>query len=89
MHPYTNKRPPPEVTVLWLSLSISFSCADLTSRSVPLQLFIAQRDFEDGQTSAEARPDRAESNADDNEVSEADDEDTPAQTASLGMGFKR
>ena len=61
----------------------------LTPRSAPLQLFIAQREFEDGQTSAEGQPDRAESDADDNEVSDADDEDTPARTASLGMGYKK
>ena len=40
MHPYTRKKPPPEVTVLCLSLSFSCSCADLMPRSAPLQLFL-------------------------------------------------
>ena len=68
---------------------LSCSCADLTSSPTLLQRFIAQGIFEDGQTSAEGQPDRAESDADDNEFSDADDDDTPGRVASLGMGFKR
>ena len=54
-----------------------------------MQRFLVQRIFEDGQTSVEGRPDRAESDQGDNELSDADDADTPARTASLGMGYKQ
>ena len=54
-----------------------------------MQRFLAQGIFEDGQTSAEGEPDRTESDADDNEFSDNDNVDTPARTASLGMGYKR
>ena len=36
MHAYTQKNPPPEVTVSCLSLSFSCSCAELMPRLVPL-----------------------------------------------------
>ena len=68
---------------------LSCSCAGLTSSPAPLQLFIAQGIFEDGQASAEGQPDRTESDADDNEFSDANDADTPSQTDSLGMGYKK
>ena len=54
-----------------------------------MQRFLAQRVFEDGQASAEGRPDRAESDQGDNELSDADDAETLARTASLGMGYKQ
>ena len=54
-----------------------------------MQRFLAQDILEDGQTADEGQPDRAGLDADDNEVSDADDADTPARTGSLGMGYKR
>ena len=54
-----------------------------------MQRFLAQRVFEDGQASVEGRPDRAESDQGDNELSDTDDVGTPARTASLGMGYKQ
>ena len=54
-----------------------------------MQRFLAQNIFEDGQASAGGRPDRAESDDGDNEISDADDEDTQARTTDLGMGYKQ
>ena len=54
-----------------------------------MQCFLAQNILEDGQNAEDGQPDRAASDADDNEVSDADDADTPARTGSLGMGYKR
>ena len=54
-----------------------------------MQRFLAQDIFEDGQTADEGQPDRAESDAGDNEVSDTDDAEMPARTGSLGMGYKR
>ena len=45
--------------------------------------------YEDGQSSEGGRPDRAESDVGDNEVSDSDDADTPARTADLGLGYTR
>ena len=54
-----------------------------------MQCFLAQDIFEDSQTANEGQPDRAESDAGDNEVSDTEDADTPAWTGSLGMGYER
>ena len=45
--------------------------------------------YEDGQASEGGRPDRAESDAGDNEISDSDDADTSARTADLGLGYKQ
>ena len=54
-----------------------------------MQRFLAQTVYEDGQASAGGRPDRAESDVGDNEVSDSDDAETPARTADLGLGYTR
>ena len=54
-----------------------------------MQRFLAQNIFKDGQASAGARPNRAESDDGDNEVSDSDDADTPARMADLGRGYKQ
>ena len=59
LHPYTRKNQPPKVTALHICLNYSCPCADLTPKPTSLQLFIAQLDFKDGQTSAEGQSDRA------------------------------
>ena len=54
-----------------------------------MQRFLAQNIFKDDQASMGGRPDRAESDDGDNEISDADDADTLARTADLGMGYKQ
>ena len=54
-----------------------------------MQRFLAQNVFKDGQASAGGRPDRAESDVGDNEISDSDDANTPARTADLGLGYKQ
>ena len=54
-----------------------------------MQRFLAQNVFEDDQASEGGRPDRAESDVGDNEISDSDDADTPARTADLGLGYKQ
>ena len=54
-----------------------------------MQRFLAQNVFEDGQASEGGRPDRAELDVGDNEVSDSDDADTLARTADLGLGYKQ
>ena len=54
-----------------------------------MQLFLAQNVFEDGQTSARGRPDRAESDSRDNEISDSESPDSPAQTALSAKDARR
>ena len=53
-----------------------------------MQHFLTQNVFEDGQASTQGRPDRAESDSGDNELSDSEDSDTPARTATPSKGSK-